>query len=145
MLDKQPLWDAVAATACAFHVQHLCWVQSQLAECKAPWVILALLECVTTVCKLGASQTLAFIRSVRTTGQRNSVEQDGETPLSALLSWGGCKNCNCTGFKWSQEAETSVRSDPVSGVPQLLLQSQRCGAGQGHPFLLGRNSFGPAC
>lgn len=70
-----------AATACAFHMQHLCSVQSQLAECKAPWVILALLECTTTVSKLGASQTLAFNRSVCRTGQRN-------TPLrSSVLGW----------------------------------------------------------
>lgn len=116
MLDEQHLLRCCAATACAFHMQHLCSVRSQLAECKAPWVILALLVCTTTVSKLGASQTLAFIPSVCRTGQRS-------TPLCSSVL-GRCINCsilgavgNCTSHMWSQEAETSVRRERVSGCP----------------------------
>lgn len=47
-------------------------VSWQSAECKVPWVILALRQCVTTGCELGASQTLDFIPSVCRTGQRNA-------------------------------------------------------------------------
>lgn len=132
-----------AATACAFHMQHLCSVRSQLAECKAPWVILALLVCTTTVSKLGASQTLAFIRSVCRTGQRS-------TPLHSSVL-GRYVNCsilgavgNCTSRVWSQEAETSVGRECVSGCPSSAPEpaAQRS---QGHLFLPARSSVGPAC